>query len=198
MRQWHQVDVIRPCAIPAQGPGVIVCNHISWLDPAVLQSTCPRPITYMMGKEMTEQFGLQWVKNHFPILPVSGSAKDSSSFKNAIRILANGELLGIFPEGGLARETTFLPFQPGAAMIAQRAKVPGAKVPVFPVCINGTSRSKAGFGVFLRPQQLKVNWGTQVNLDPKIPYEESTRLIEQIVHNLLPDMDQPIESIEPD
>src|SRR5271154_5039084 len=59
-RSYHNLRVLRPCPIPAQGPAILICNHISALDPCLLQSTCRRVIVWMVAAEFYELPGLNW------------------------------------------------------------------------------------------------------------------------------------------
>jgi 1-acyl-sn-glycerol-3-phosphate acyltransferase len=51
VRGYHQVDVMSPSQLPRSGPAILVCNHVSSLDPLLLQWACSRLIVWMMAKE---------------------------------------------------------------------------------------------------------------------------------------------------
>ena len=134
-RIYHRVDVISPCRLPRHGPAILVCNHISGLDPVMIQSVCPRLIVWMMAREYYEQPALNWIFKQILAIPVSRSGQDLSATRQAMRALRNGHVLGVFPEGRLEEQNELLPFQTGAAVLAEKT---GA--PVYPAHIEGTAR----------------------------------------------------------
>src|SRR6185503_14353564 len=51
VRGYPIVEMVSPCQIPKSGPAIVVSNHVSSLDPMLLQWGCPRLITWMMARE---------------------------------------------------------------------------------------------------------------------------------------------------
>jgi len=182
MRQWHQVEVLSPCPIPTVGPGLVVCNHISWLDPAVIQSTCPRPIKFIMAQDMMNSVpGLAWMVRQMDVIAVAGTARDAASMRQALSVLDAGGLVGIFPEGGLSRDGAFLPFQAGTGLLIKRSRVP-----VYPVAIEGTHRAKTGPGAYLIPKRAAVCWGKPMRFTTRADAQQLTGLVEAAVHSIKP------------
>lgn len=115
------------------GPLVVVANHTAGVDPLLIQSVCPFFIRWMMARDMqlpALEIFWKWAE----IIPVDREQRDSTSAREAIRHLAQGEVLGIFPEGMLERPAQeLLPFVAGVGLIVHRSKAP-----VLPVIIDGT------------------------------------------------------------
>ena len=158
IRGYHSVDVVSPPQIPLSGPGILVCNHVSSLDPMLLQWATPRLITWMMAREYYVA-GTRWLFDVIRIIPVERSKRDVTATRAAMRALEDGQLLGIFPEGRLAEGTLIGPFQTGVAMMALRNGVS-----VYPASVEGTMRDRGMLEPFFLPQRARVAFGQRVDL----------------------------------
>lgn len=88
------------CTIPVEGPVIIAANHNSVLDPFVLTAGSPnRSIGYMIAKEYAALPLMRGLCRAIECVPVSRSGNDTASIKAALRHLADGKALGIFPTG---------------------------------------------------------------------------------------------------
>ncbi len=161
-RVYHHVDVEGELRLPRSGPAILVSNHISSLDPLLVQSVVHRPIVWMMAKEYFEIRALQWLWDAIRIIPVSRDGKDSSALRAALRALDAGRVLGMFPEGRIAKQRQLLPFETGAALIALRS---GA--PVTPIYQFGTTFRRPMVRAVLAPQQVKMRVGEPINLSSR-------------------------------
>ena len=119
---FQRLRVRTPCPLPRAGPAILICNHVSGLDPFLLQATCPRVIRWMMAKEYFDVPRTRRLCERLGFISVARQGKDSSSLKAAIRTLAAGQIIGIFPEGKINDTPDLLPFQPGVALLALRGK----------------------------------------------------------------------------
>lgn len=180
-RAYHHVNVHGTIAQP-QGPLVIVCNHFSSIDPMVIQSVIYRPIVWMVAREYTVGAG-DWLFKTLRAIPVSRDGKDSTALRAALRALANGDILGIFPEGRFTNTDEVLPFETGAAMIAMRA---GAAV--LPIGQNGTARGQSMAAAVVIPQQVEMHVGEPIDLNKQFgktrEFEKPTEVLEQAVRRL--------------
>ena len=160
-RVYHQLDVLNACPIPRRGPAILVCNHISSLDPMLLQSAChQRLITWMMAEEYLKLPAMGWFFRAVGIIPVQRSGRDSGPLRAAIRALQAGQVLGVFPEAKIASTRELLPFQTGVALMAIKAGVD-----VFPAYLDGTQRNKPMLEACLRPNSARVMFGPKVEFD---------------------------------
>jgi 1-acyl-sn-glycerol-3-phosphate acyltransferase len=158
-RGFHRIDVQAPLKLPEKGAAILVCNHISGLDPLLLQSVVKRPIVWMMAREYYELKALRWVYEAVQAIPVERNGRDSSATRAALRALANGRVLGIFPEGRIETSEDLLPFQTGVAMMALRTDVP-----VFPAYMNGTNRGMKMIEAFLNANNVRIRFGAAIRL----------------------------------
>lgn len=157
---YHRINVLSPCPMPRKGPGILVCNHISGLDPVLLQALCPRLIVWMMAREYYEQAGIHYGYRRIEAIPVNRTGRDLAATRMALRALEEGRIVGIFPEGAIATEPGIQPFEPGAALLAGRS---GA--PVYPACIEGTFRGRDVLPAFVLPGQVTAAFANPLILD---------------------------------
>ena len=118
--------------VPASGPAIIACNHVSYLDPVALGIALQRPLTYLAKKQLFEIPVLGPVIAALGAYPLDREAGGLTALRAAVRVLKDGRCIGIFPEGtrnlsGTADE------KGGAALLAALS---GA--PVVPAAIGGS------------------------------------------------------------
>jgi 1-acyl-sn-glycerol-3-phosphate acyltransferase len=159
-RGWHHIDVLTPCRLPKSGPAILVSNHVSPVDPLLLQSTTDRVIVWMMAKEFFEMPVLKQAFEKLTFIPVSRSGRDTAALKAALRTLDAGKVLGIFPEGRIATNGQIGKLQPGVSMIAERS---GAGV--WPAYLQGTMPQWNILRAYLEPQEVVVAHGPRVSAD---------------------------------
>ena len=122
--------------IPLAGPAVLVANHVSFADAVILMGASPRPVRFVMDYRIFRTPLLGFVFRHCGAIPIA-SAKDDpalmeKAFAEVSTALANGELIGIFPEGGITLDGELQPFRPGIARI-----LAANPVPVVPMALSG-------------------------------------------------------------
>ncbi|WP_420109550.1 lysophospholipid acyltransferase family protein [Mycolicibacter arupensis] len=123
--------------IPEQGGAVVAVNHTSYLDwyPAsVAALRRRRRLRYMIKAEMTEVPVVDYVIRHAKLIPVDRSA-GAGAYDEAVRRLADGELVGLNPEATISRSFELQEFKTGAARMAH-----AADVPLIPVIVWGIHR----------------------------------------------------------
>ncbi len=122
--------------IPHQGPALLVCNHVSFVDPAILLAVIPRPARFVMYHKFYHlplaKSLFRWLKS----IPI-GTLRESpelvtQAFDEIAAALENGELVVVFPEGGITKDGELAKFQPGIEQIIKRTPVP-----VIPLAIRG-------------------------------------------------------------
>ncbi len=168
-RVYHHLTIAAPAHLPRRGAGILVCNHVSSVDPLLLQSASPqRLIIWMMAKEYMDLPGLGRIFRTLNVIPVDRGGRDSGSLRAALRALSDGRILGIFPEGRIADGPDLLPFHTGAALIAIKAKVP-----VYPAFQDGTQRGKDMKAACLQRQRAAVAFGPPVAFDRTSTHREN-------------------------
>jgi len=124
--------------VPLSGPLVLASNHISLLDPPSVGSGIDRIVRYMAKEELfVPILGSIW--RAWGAFPVKRGGADRSAIKMGIDILQDGQCLAIFPEGTRSKTGKLGKAQPGALMMASKAKAP-----IVPACIIGSDVFRVG------------------------------------------------------
>lgn len=126
--------------IPLAGPAVLVCNHVSFVDAILLMAASPRPIRFVMDHRIFRVPVLGWLFRLAKAIPIAPQKEDPAVYAAAMaaaaQVLREGDLLGIFPEGGITRDGTLQPFRGGVARILAQAGADGLAVPVVPMALS--------------------------------------------------------------
>jgi 1-acyl-sn-glycerol-3-phosphate acyltransferase len=182
-RAFHHVHVASPCQVPPRGPAILICNHVSSIDPVILQSFCPRLVRWLMAKEYYQFKSMRWLFNTLGVILVERTGQDLVSARAAMRALAAGYVIGIFPEGRIETTRELLPFQSGIGLLALRTRAP-----VFPVYLDGTQRGKEMVEAAITRSDIVVSFGPRVRLEDlrksRDGVHEATRRIELAVREL--------------
>ncbi|TAK89457.1 MAG: MFS transporter [Burkholderiaceae bacterium] len=122
--------------IPDRGAALLVCNHVSFADPVVLMGISPRPIRFVMDYKIFSTPFMSWFFRQAKVIPIA-SAKDDpvmmeQAFAEVSSALRNGDLVMIFPEGGITRDGTIQRFRPGVTRVLE-----SDPVPVIPLALCG-------------------------------------------------------------
>src|SRR5262245_1179736 len=163
--------------LPASGPGVVVALHRSWLDPAAVGAALPRPVRFLIMDRVYEKRWARWFYDRMGAIPVpAGGGKGSSpALRAALRSLRDGELVGVFPEGGVRADEDPNVVFPGAALLAVRGRAP-----LIPVAIRGSRAAWPRGRRLPRPARVAVEIG-----DPIAPPEgESPGAIDEMLRTL--------------
>jgi len=159
-RIYHQTIVRAALRLPRDGPAILVCNHISGLDPLIIQSVSPRMIVWMMAKEYYDIKALNWMFRTIECIPVERAGRDMAATRAALRALEHGRILGVFPEGRIEKTNELLPFQTGVALMAIKTGVP-----VYPAYLEGTQRNKTMLDAFMYRNRAVLTFGPPVQFD---------------------------------
>lgn len=164
--------------IPADGPFIIAANHIHALDPVIIAITVPQHVSFMAKEEVMRSRLLGWLVKHVGSFPVKRGKADISAIRQALKILAQGNVLGIFPEGTRSKTGEVQSAFAGTAMLAARADAP-----IVPVALYGRYRLGSTFC---------INIGKPVRIESAVPGKpnaeeraQGTELLMQRIADLL-------------
>jgi 1-acyl-sn-glycerol-3-phosphate acyltransferase len=159
---FGRIEVTGQNNIPATGPVILAPTHRSRWDALLVPFAAGRHVT---GRDLrfmvtaTECTGVQgWFISRLGGFAVDPQRPSISSLRHAVDLLVDGQVLVIFPEGGI-RKGRVHPLKPGIARLALRAELdhPGLGVQILPISINYS--------------HLNPSWGTKVNVDIGMPIE---------------------------
>lgn len=153
--------------IPPKGPFIVVCNHFNRLDPPFVIYAIKKPINFLMASDQTVEAQIMWAPWLYGFIPTNRQNIAPSTIKRSLKVLKNGEILGIFPEG-TATETYLRPAKNGAAYLAMTANVP-----IVPIGLIGMNNIWGNWLKFIRPK-LQINIGKPFTPDV-IPNERIER-----------------------
>jgi 1-acyl-sn-glycerol-3-phosphate acyltransferase len=125
--------------IPRVGPVILAANHISNADAVIigawLTKSLGRRMHWLGKKEMFEWPVIGWVARNGGVHPVDRGAADVDAFRTAERVLAEGHVLMVFPEGTRSPTGELQKPKDGLAMLALRSAAP-----IVPIGISNTDR----------------------------------------------------------
>ncbi len=125
--------------VPAEGPALLVCNHVSFVDALIIAAACPRPIRFVMDHRIFRWPVLGFVFRHGRAIPIASGRDDPAlkeqALSTAAAALDAGELVAIFPEGRITDTGDMYPFRPGMTQILERCSRPD--LPVVPMALSG-------------------------------------------------------------
>ena len=98
--------------IPSQGAVLMLGNHISWLDWAMIQIASPRPVHFVMDKTIYQKWYLKWILDLFGVIPIANSSS-KGALQTINKHLLQGEVVCLFPEGSISRNGQLDEFKKG-------------------------------------------------------------------------------------
>jgi len=129
----YRVRVVGRDRLPAEGGALLVPNHVSWIDGVLLLLASSRPVRIVAAAPYVNFRGARWLARVMGVIPMdSGPQSIRRALDTAREALDDGQLVCIFPEGGITQTGRLQPFKRGLARIAE-----GIGAPVIPVYLDG-------------------------------------------------------------
>ena len=130
-RRRYQIHVDGLEQVPTEGGALLLGNHISWIDWAMLQIVSPRPIRFVMEQALYQQRWLRPFLDLVGVIPIS-NRHSRSALQRVRQQLNAGELVCLFPEGAISHNGQLRPFRRGF-----EKAVSGTGAPIIPFYIHG-------------------------------------------------------------
>jgi len=173
--------------VPDEGPVLIVCNHVSYMDALILGGAIPRPTRFVMYYKIFQFPVASWFFKTARAIPIAGAKEDPETMQKAFdevdKALSEGEIVGIFPEGKLTTDGEIAEFKSGVEKILARRAVP-----VVPIALKGMwasmfSKRNSRLGQLRVPHRFRAH--IEVEAGQAIPAEGvSAELLEAKVKTL--------------
>lgn len=183
----YRFRVVNEAHIPTEGPAILVCNHVSFIDPVIMAAASPRPIRFIMDHRVFATPVLGLIFRLAKTIPIAPQREDPEiyerAFATARQVLDEGDLLCIYPEGAVTRDGKMAEFKGGIMKILQ-----ANPVPVVPMALQnlwGSFFSRIDGAAMSRP--FRRGCFNRVNLvvAPALPAEEvSPAGLQTIVQHL--------------
>ncbi len=151
MRIMFRLKIVGQENIPKEGACIICANHKSYFDPPLIVAFNKRHINMIAKKELYKNPILAWLGRVFNVFPVERNGKDIEAVKHSLKVLKNGEILGIFPEG--TRNGMKKGIKPKSGAVTMAIKT---GVPIIPAGIKGEYK-------FLR--KVMITYGEPIYYD---------------------------------
>lgn len=167
-----KVTIVGKENIPQDGSGVLCCNHMSNYDPLTLAVFIDRLPRFIAKKELFENKIFGALLRNLKAFPIDRDvAMDMKSFKTAINVLKNGELLGIFAEGTRVKEGEDKAAKAGVAVFALKGNAP-----VIPVTISGKYKFR---------KEIRIEYGKPMTLEEYQGMKITTPMLEEITAKIM-------------
>lgn len=99
--------------IPSQGGVLLLGNHISWIDWAIVQLASPRPVRFVMIRTIYQRWYLKWFFDLFGCIPIDPGPRSRKALDIVAEVLNKGEVVCLFPEGTISRTGHLVEFRRG-------------------------------------------------------------------------------------
>lgn len=170
---FYRVEVINKDKIPERGPALLCANHNAFLDMFFLGFSLKRWIHWMAKEELFRNPIAAFLLKRLGAFPVKRGTGDVGSVKNAYRLLEQGKIVGIFPQGTRRHTDGTARVKSGAAMIAANAGVP-----IIPATVKGS------YKLF---SKMTINYGEPFFIDKhedKLTKEELAEISRDIINRI--------------
>lgn len=160
--------------VPREGGVLVVSNHVSYLDPAIIAAICPRQFAFLADSGLWTFKPFGWSISRLNAFPVTQGKGDVGAMKKTISLLNGGWALTVFPEGMRTPTGKLMPVQAGAALIIRRTNVP-----VVPAYIWGGYHVWPKHKLFPKRGQVKVIFRPAIDMS-KLGAKEITAELTRI------------------
>ena len=183
MNLKYKVNVEGMKNIPAKGGVLMLGNHISWIDWAVVQLASPRRVRFVMLKSIYERWYLSWFFKLFGSIPIEAGPSSTKALEEVARLLNEGEVVCLFPEGTISRNGHLGKFKHGYRKAANLANDDVVIVPFYLRGLWGSqfSRSSAKLKSNAKNTQRR---SLLVSFGQSLPIDTATEVLKRRVFDL--------------
>ena len=119
--RYHNKEALQTIEVPC----ILMGNHQSWLDPMIMAAPCKNKQFRLLGKqELAKGKFMKYLTEHLHMIAVNRHESDMAAMRACSKVLKEGHVLLIFPEGTRHQPSLMHEVETGAAVLALRAKVP--------------------------------------------------------------------------
>lgn len=166
--------------IPRTGPAIIASNHASYLDPFLVAALIPRQANFMARNDLWNKRILAWWIPRLHGFPIRRTILDREAIQTALDILAQEQILILYPEGTRTMTGKLLPVLPGIGILAYRSKAP-----VIPAYIVGSFAVMSRNEKFPKPKKVTVYNGAPISLQAELNAPEQKETYQKIAAKIM-------------
>ncbi len=141
-----KVKVIGGENIPKRGKALIIGNHVAVMEPVMMVAYAPRQVEFLGSVDVPHEPSTRWAMDFYGMIEIFRGKPERHALKQALSVLDQGALLGIFPEGGLWNPGTMKP-KDGVAFLSHRSAAP-----VIPIAFVGSKGALNDIFALKRPE----------------------------------------------
>jgi 1-acyl-sn-glycerol-3-phosphate acyltransferase len=168
--------------VPTTGGALLLSNHLSFLDPAVIGVQLRRPASYLAKSELFDVPVFGRVIPKLNAFPVRQGAGDIGAVRETIKRLKEGHVLTVFPEGARSLSGELEPLAGGFTLIVRKADVP-----IIPVGIDGSFQAWPRGQSMFKPHPVRVKFGQPMDVQKMKPAEIVVK-VETALRELIADL----------
>ncbi len=184
-RLWLDTQLFDVANVPDHGPVILAANHLSFIDSPLMMFGLDRKVSVLGKAEYLHRTSTRWLFPAAGMIPVDRSGKGLvESLRCAENLLANGEIVGIFPEGTRSRSGELYKGRSGVAHLALKS---GA--PIVPVGIIGSDGVQSPDSI--RPRfrgRVELRFGSPIDMGPWVDRprnaETKAEITEQVMASI--------------
>lgn len=178
VRVVWRTRIVDEFPLPDEGNGVVICNHRSSIDPFFIQVSARRVIRWMVAREYCEQPVLRYLLVRVAqVIPVNRGGIDTAATKTAIRVVSQGGMVGMLPEGRINRTDRLMnPVRPGAILVALKARAP-----IIPCYIEGSPFGGKIWSPFVMRARARVRYGQPIDMSPYYGRDKDPEVVRQLL-----------------
>lgn len=181
MRQRYRLKIVGFENIPVDGGALLLGNHVSFVDWAMIQMSTPRKVKFVIERGYYKKWYLKWILDLVGVIPVS-SGNSKQALQDIANEVNNGEIVCLFPEGALSRHGQLNEFKKGFERAAKQI-TNGVIVPFYLHGLWGSALSRSSEGLKLKRKRfLKRN--VVIVFGSEMPIESSRDQVKQRVSDL--------------
>jgi acyl-[acyl-carrier-protein]-phospholipid O-acyltransferase/long-chain-fatty-acid--[acyl-carrier-protein] ligase len=180
----YRLKVLGRDNFPEKTGALLVCNHMSFVDAALLIASTDRPIRFLIYKGIYDNRIVRPFASMMKAIPISSEQRPRDmirSLRTATEALRNDEIVCIFAEGQITRTGQMLPFRRGLERIMK-----GVETPIIPVNLDGVWGSIFSFerGRFLWKMPRRIPYPVTVSFGQPMPPTSSAIDVRRVVQEL--------------
>jgi acyl-[acyl-carrier-protein]-phospholipid O-acyltransferase/long-chain-fatty-acid--[acyl-carrier-protein] ligase len=177
----YRIRVVGGEHIPTQGPALLVCNHVSYVDALLVGACVPRFVRFLIYRPIYERTVLRWLFRLMQAIPIAGGPEAPAALIQARQAMQGGHVVCIFAEGAISRTGDLLPFKRGFERMLE-----GLDVPVIPVHLDRLWGSIFSFqgGRFFWKWPKKLPYPVTVSFAAPLPATATAPQVQQVVMEL--------------